>query len=155
MARGGGSVAIRLAFGYGGLVVGSMAVISAAFYFRTVGVLAHGVDANLQSISTRLATLDKAGGADAVRDEIVRLLGDGQDQDTEDCLLMSPDGRKLAGNLLAPPRDEVPPGRPSDRKVTRNGRSSDSRLRTKIDKGFTPPLLRTLRGIGYMMSADD
>jgi two-component system OmpR family response regulator len=29
-----------------------------------------------------------------------------------------------------------------------------SRLRAKIDKDFTPPLLRTIRGIGYMISAD-
>ena len=28
-----------------------------------------------------------------------------------------------------------------------------SRLRQKIDKGFSPPLLHTLRGAGYMMSA--
>ena len=29
-----------------------------------------------------------------------------------------------------------------------------SRLRRKIDKEFAPPLLRTLRGVGYMISAD-
>ncbi|HVH76980.1 MAG TPA: response regulator transcription factor [Stellaceae bacterium] len=29
-----------------------------------------------------------------------------------------------------------------------------SRLRNKIDKGFSPALLRTLRGVGYMISAD-
>jgi two-component system OmpR family response regulator len=29
-----------------------------------------------------------------------------------------------------------------------------SRLRSKIDKGFSPPLLRTVRGAGYMVSAD-
>jgi two-component system OmpR family response regulator len=29
-----------------------------------------------------------------------------------------------------------------------------SRLRRKIDKGFSLPLLRTLRGVGYMISAD-
>jgi len=29
-----------------------------------------------------------------------------------------------------------------------------SRLRRKIDKDFSPPLLRTLRGVGYMISAD-
>ena len=29
-----------------------------------------------------------------------------------------------------------------------------SRLRRKIDKDFSPPLLRTLRGAGYMISAD-
>src|SRR5208282_2860153 len=30
-----------------------------------------------------------------------------------------------------------------------------SRLRCKIDRGFSPPLLHTVRGIGYMVSADD
>jgi two-component system OmpR family response regulator len=30
-----------------------------------------------------------------------------------------------------------------------------SRLRQKIDRDFSPPLLKTLRGIGYMISADD
>jgi two-component system OmpR family response regulator len=30
-----------------------------------------------------------------------------------------------------------------------------SRLRRKIDRGFTPQLLHTVRGIGYMMAADD
>ncbi|MDZ7842269.1 MAG: response regulator transcription factor [Gammaproteobacteria bacterium] len=30
-----------------------------------------------------------------------------------------------------------------------------SRLRGKIDKGFTTPLLHTVRGSGYMLSADD
>ncbi len=29
-----------------------------------------------------------------------------------------------------------------------------SRLRAKIDKGFDPPLLRTVRGAGYMLAAD-
>jgi two-component system OmpR family response regulator len=30
-----------------------------------------------------------------------------------------------------------------------------SRLRRKIDQGFTPRLLHTLRGVGYMLSADE
>lgn len=30
-----------------------------------------------------------------------------------------------------------------------------SRLRQKIDKGFSRPLLHTVRGVGYMISADD
>jgi two-component system, OmpR family, response regulator len=30
-----------------------------------------------------------------------------------------------------------------------------SRLRQKIDKGFSPALLRTMRGVGYMISADE
>jgi two-component system, OmpR family, response regulator len=30
-----------------------------------------------------------------------------------------------------------------------------SRLRQKIDKGFSPQLLRTVRGVGYMVSVND
>jgi len=30
-----------------------------------------------------------------------------------------------------------------------------SRLRSKIDKGFSPPLLHTIRGAGYMMTVND
>lgn len=30
-----------------------------------------------------------------------------------------------------------------------------SRLRNKIDRGFTPPLLHTLRGVGYMLQVND
>jgi two-component system, OmpR family, response regulator len=30
-----------------------------------------------------------------------------------------------------------------------------SRLRQKIDKGFSPPLLRTIRGVGYMIAVHD
>jgi two-component system OmpR family response regulator len=30
-----------------------------------------------------------------------------------------------------------------------------SRLRSKIDRGFSKQLLRTVRGIGYMISSDD
>jgi two-component system OmpR family response regulator len=30
-----------------------------------------------------------------------------------------------------------------------------SRLRRKIDQGFSPRLLHTLRGVGYMISADE
>ena len=30
-----------------------------------------------------------------------------------------------------------------------------SRLRTKIDKDFSPPLLHTVRGVGYMVDAHD
>jgi two-component system OmpR family response regulator len=29
-----------------------------------------------------------------------------------------------------------------------------SRLRQKIDKDFSPPLLHTVRGVGYMVSSD-
>ena len=55
MTRFWGTVAFRLALGYGLLAVGSMTVISAAFYFGTVGVLARSTDAKLLSVWNRLA----------------------------------------------------------------------------------------------------
>ena len=51
MARRLGSVAFRLALGYGVLVVATMAVISAALYFGTVVVIDRGIDAKLSKIS--------------------------------------------------------------------------------------------------------
>ena len=30
-----------------------------------------------------------------------------------------------------------------------------SRLRQKVDKGFSPPLIHTVRGVGYMMAEDE
>ena len=53
MTRRLGSVAFRLALGYGVLVVGTMAVISAALYFGTVVVIDRGIDAKLSNISER------------------------------------------------------------------------------------------------------
>ena len=82
---------------YGLLAIGSMSVISAAFYFGTVGVLARSTDAKLLSISNKLATHFDTRGGDQLRQEIEQLLADGIEQDTEVYLLIAPDGRKLVG----------------------------------------------------------
>jgi hypothetical protein len=83
MSRLWGTVAFRLALGYGLLAVGSMSVISAAFYFGTVGVLARSTDAKLLSVSNRLAGHVESRGRDALWLEIQQLLADGIEQDTE------------------------------------------------------------------------
>src|SRR5262249_61937418 len=76
-----------------------MSVISAAFYFGTVGVLARGTDARLLSISQRLAKHFETRGGEGLRQEVERLLVDGIEQDTEVYLLVAPDGQPVAGNI--------------------------------------------------------
>ena len=93
------TVTFRLALAYGLLAVGSMAVLSAAFYFGIVGVLARSTDANLFATSNRLARHFQTRGGDALRQEVQQLLVDGIDQDTEVYLLIAPDGRKIVGNF--------------------------------------------------------
>ena len=91
MARFRGTVAFRLALGYGLLAIGSMSVISAAFYFGTVGVLSRSTDAKIISISNRLADHHETRGDEGLRQEIQQLLADGIEQDTEVYLLVAPD----------------------------------------------------------------
>src|ERR1700691_548755 len=99
MSRVWRSVAFRLALGYGILAVGSTLLVSAVFYFGTVGVVAHRADVKLRGISARLVAHYESRGAGAVRQEIDELLTDGIDQDTEVYELVGADGRELAGNL--------------------------------------------------------
>ena len=128
MARFWGTVAFRLALSYGLLAIGSMSVISAAFYFGTVGVLERSTDAKLLSISTRLARHFESRGEEGLRQEIQQLLVDGIDQDTEVYLLVAPDGRKIVGNIFGWTQKSAPLDSLTDLAVMRNGRPSVSRL---------------------------
>src|SRR5271168_941216 len=94
MTRFWSTVAFRLALSYGLLAIGSMSVISAAFYFGTVGVLARSTDAKLLSISNKLAAHFGTRGGDQLRQEIEQLLADGIEQDTEVYLLST---RRMPG----------------------------------------------------------
>jgi signal transduction histidine kinase len=127
MPRLFGSVAFRLALGYGVLVVGAMMVISAVFYFGTVGVIGRGIDAKLFTISQRLTDHFEARGIAALQQEIDQLLTDGIDQDTEVYLLLDREGRKIAGNLAGPGK-RTPLDRLTDLSVVRDDRASTSRL---------------------------
>jgi signal transduction histidine kinase len=125
------STAFRLALGCGILAVGSTLVVSAVFYFGTVGVVAHRVDAKLQGLSSRLVAHYQTRGAEAVRREIDELLTDGIDQDTEGYQLIGADGRELAGNLAGWTPSPAEAGRFENRGVFRDGRPSVSRLLTQ------------------------
>src|ERR1700751_5546269 len=128
MNRLWGHVAFRLALGYGLLALGSMCVVSAAFYFGTVGVLARSTDGTLIGLSQRLARHYESRGGESLQQEIQQLLVDGIDQDTEVYLLVAPDGRKIVGNISGWTIGTAPLDRLTDLKVVRDGRPSFSRL---------------------------
>jgi signal transduction histidine kinase len=132
MARFWGTVAFRLALSYGLLAIGSMSVISAAFYFGTVGVLERSTDAKLLSLSTRLAGHFESRDGEGLRQEIQQLLVDGIEQDTEVYLLVAPDGREVVGNIFGWTQKSAPLDRLTDLAVMRNGRPSLSRLLPRL-----------------------
>jgi signal transduction histidine kinase len=132
MTRFWGTVAFRLALSYGLLAIGSMSVISAAFYFGTVGVLERSTDAKLLSLSKRLAEHFESRGDEGLRKEIEQLLVDGIEQDTEVYLLVAPDGRKIAGNIFGWTQKSAPLDSLTDLAVMRNGRPSLSRLLPRL-----------------------
>jgi signal transduction histidine kinase len=132
MARFWSTVAFRLALSYGLLAIGSMSVISAAFYFGTVGVLERSTDGKLLSLSKRLAEHFESRGDEGLRKEIEQLLVDGIEQDTEVYLLVAPDGRKIVGNIFGWTKKSAPLDSLTDLAVMRNGRPSLSRLLSRL-----------------------
>src|SRR5262252_8898585 len=135
MARRLGSVAFRLALGYGVLVVGTMAVISAALYFGTVIVIDRGIDAKLSKISEQLIERFESGDAQALQRKIQQLLTDSIDQDTEVYSLLDADGHTIVGNVTAWGRG-APLDPPTDQTIVRAGRPSTSRLlRHRLSNG--------------------
>ena len=123
-----GSVAFRLALGYGVLVVGTLAVVSVALYFGTVVVIDRGINAKVSNITERLIARFESGDVQALQGRIQQLLTDGIDQDTEVYALLDASGQNIVGNVAA-----LPSGTPFDRvtvqTIVRGGRPSISRLR--------------------------
>ena len=122
------SLAFRLAFLYGLAMLTVMPVVGATFYFGTVGVLARGIDAQLQGFSSRLAALAGQQGIDALAREIDQLLADGIASDTEVYLLARPDGSRIVGNIDPWNWDDSQFGHLSDQALVRLGRPSLSRI---------------------------
>jgi signal transduction histidine kinase len=130
------TVTVRLAIGYGVLVVGAMTAMAAILYVGTVGVIEHGIDVKLQAVSKQLLGIFASGGIDSLKRDIQFLLTDNVDQDTEDYLLVGPGGRKIAGNISE--SHDAPVAQLSDHTVLRYGRPSLSRLLPfKLPAGYT------------------
>lgn len=122
-----GSVTFRLAAGFAALMLLAMVVLAGTLYLGTVGMLGHGIDRKLASLSLHLSQRAASDGAEALRQEIQRLLDDGLDSDTEVYQLVAPDGHTLTGNLQDLPVT-LPLDQMADFEVIRAGRYSHSRL---------------------------
>lgn len=136
MSRLGGSLAFRLAAGFGTLVVIAMAAMTAVVYLGTVGVIDNGVDSKLRIASGKLTRDFNRNGAAGAQRAIDGLLTDNIDQDTEVYLLLGPTG-KIAGNIAAP-TEPLAADRFIDMGVSRYGMASHSRLLTHpLGAGYT------------------
>lgn len=126
-----GSVAARLAVGYGLMVAASIATVSIIFYFATVGRLEGSIDAKISSISGRMVAAFQRGGQAELAREIEIQLNDRVDSDTEILLVLGPHRKVMAGNLRAwtgplPPQDHL-----IDRTMLRDGKAVSTRLITR------------------------
>ncbi|HEV7163765.1 MAG TPA: HAMP domain-containing sensor histidine kinase [Gammaproteobacteria bacterium] len=128
MIRLWASLTFRIALLYGVLMMASLAVISAVFYYGTVVVQARDIDRNLEEGAQSLSGSYKTHGRAGLQKEIEQLLDDGINQDTEVYLLLDPQGHKLAGNLIDWQADAAPLDTLVTESVQRYGRPSLSRL---------------------------
>jgi signal transduction histidine kinase len=105
-----GSIAARLAVGYGLLIALAIAALSTLFYFGTVGVFERSLDNKIQAIGKRLAHTWRHEGDVGLTREIDDELHDRIDSDTELFGFLDKDGRVVSGNL---PRwqGDLPPNR--------------------------------------------
>src|SRR5258708_21249643 len=122
------TVAFRLAMGYGILVLGAVAVISAILYLGTVEVMDREINAKIFGASDRLIKRFAEDGLEGVQQRIDQLLTDGVDSDTEVYLLVGPDGKKIIGNIDPVTGDALQLDQLVDEPVVRYGLISSSRL---------------------------
>jgi signal transduction histidine kinase len=120
-----GSIAARLAVGYGVLVAAAMAALSAIVYFGTVGVFERSIDNTILAAQARLTSAWREGGRPALVGEIDVQLHDLNDTDTEMLGLVGAGGRLVAGNLgswdpATPPAD-IDTGRLVSVRMARRG----------------------------------
>ncbi len=126
-----GSVAARLALGYGLLVALTATAVSAVFYLSTMGSLERTIDAKITSISQRLLVAYQDGGQVALTRAIRAELTDRVDSDTEIVAVLGPDGRPAGGNLETWTGPLPPLDVPVVRDVFRDGRAVPTRLFTR------------------------
>jgi signal transduction histidine kinase len=131
-----GSIAFRLAVGYGVLLAASMATLSAIVYFGTVGVFEHSIDNKIMTVETRLADAWVRDSRQGLVREIDAQLHDLIDTDTEVVGLVDTQGRVLAGNLGHWYGDLPASGDLAFGQMERNGTPVSVRLiATRLDDG--------------------
>lgn len=128
MANFTGSIAARLALGYGLLVTVSITVVSGVFYFGTIGVLDENIDNKITAISDRLYKVAQFGAQEALAREINRQMSDGLDSDSEIFLLTAPEGKRVAGNLDITAMSMVPMNDLVNREIPRDKKKVLARI---------------------------
>ena len=128
MRRLWSSVAFRLALAYGLSTIASIFVLSAVIHRAMLEVLDTGTDTRLVLLSNGLFDHFSTVGTDGLRQQIAMLLADEIDQDTEEYLLIGPDGQTLAGNIAGWTPSTAQLGQLELRKVIRDGVPTVSRL---------------------------
>lgn len=142
MARLRANLAVRLAIGYGALIVVTMVAIGGVVYLGTVGVIERGINTKLGAASGFLLAEYRANGIEGLERQVVKLLTDKIDQDTEVYLLTGPNG-KIVGNIGV--ISNLPTDKMTDRDVMRYGRPSFSRVLTsRLPGGYTLTVGRDL-----------
>jgi signal transduction histidine kinase len=106
-----GSIAARLAVGYGLLLAVAVAALSITFYLGTVGVFERSIDNKIGAIADRLAGAWRGEGRAGIERQIDLQLHDRVDSDTEIVGLVDASGRRLSGNLPPWQGDLPEPGR--------------------------------------------
>ena len=94
-----GSIAFRLAVGYGVLVAASMAALSVIVYVGTVGVFERSIDNKIMTVQAHLADAWSARGRAGLVREIDAQLHDLIDTDTEVVGLVDARNHVLSGNV--------------------------------------------------------
>lgn len=122
------SVAFRLALICGGLVIAATVLISAVFYFGTIGILDRKADRKILATTERLVEVAAHNGWPTVSKQIEQDLGDGVDSDSEIYFLRDAQGHAIAGNISAWTDAAAPVGQIIDHWAVRNGRASRARL---------------------------
>jgi signal transduction histidine kinase len=131
-----GSIAFRLAVGYGVLLAASMATLSAIVYFGTVGVFEHSIDNKIMTVETHLADAWVRDGRMGLVREIDAQLHDLIDTDTEVVGLVDAKGRILAGNMGRWYGDLPAAGELAFGQMERNGTPVSVRLiATRLEDG--------------------
>ncbi len=131
-----GSIAFRLAVGYGVLLAVSMATLSAIVYFGTVGVFEHSIDNKIMTVEMHLADAWVRDGRTGLVREIDAQLHDLIDTDTEVVGLVDTKGRVLAGNLGRWYGDLPASGELAFGQMDRNGAPVSVRLiATRLEDG--------------------
>ncbi|SDC17885.1 Signal transduction histidine kinase [Massilia sp. PDC64] len=131
-----GSIAFRLAVGYGVLLAASMATLSAIVYFGTVGVFEHSIDNKIMTVEMHLADAWVRDGRTGLVREIDAQLHDLIDTDTEVVGLVDAKGHVLAGNMGRWYGDLPASGDLAFGQMERNGAPVSVRLiATRLDDG--------------------